>query len=617
MAKRVAIGGGMAAGRWAEELVKLGDSQGAMIISAYPEGMVPYDRTLLSKELLDADAAVLRSKDGFPALKTEAGDVMDAAWYAANGITILFGTTCEDVKLESSELVLRSTAAPDTTTTVGFEQLVIATGSRPRTLGVGEAPPFAAPGLWHDDLKAQVLSTEEEKGLEDHEVNYQHWEIEGAEKYGFGSVHTLRDVGDCEKLVRALMRPEDDGQETCFDPVVIVGGGLLTSEVVSSLIKYCPDLPLLVVFPSDMLYPHLFSQHENIAQVYERQMTKNGVKIARGYEAVRLWAVDEVGSFPTLDGPATSLQATRPRTFAEAQPQFKQSRGVVLKASDGEQVWLGARLTILALGAEPSTGLVSGALETDEASGAIKVDASCATSWQNVWAIGDCAAMPHPAQDSASLHWPHAEAAATMARVAAGSMVAAVGEGDAAAAVASLEATVPHMSSKFLDLSWNFYGVTEGEPVLVGDTHAVGTIRLFAVFWVVSNTIVGVFLEGGTPEQVAMLPKIATEKPKIINAKKLKKASLEALLKDPYMLTPPELGVGEFLAELDVDEVLLAFRKVHPDSKGRVKTGQLGEIMTELGADWDEEELGEAEQAMDPTGSGSVNYETFKSWWMN
>ena len=30
-----------------------------MIISAYPEGMVPYDRTLLSKELLDADAAVL------------------------------------------------------------------------------------------------------------------------------------------------------------------------------------------------------------------------------------------------------------------------------------------------------------------------------------------------------------------------------------------------------------------------------------------------------------------------------------------------------------------------------------------------------------------------------
>ena len=67
-------------------------------------------------------------------------------------------------------------------------------------------------------------------------------------------------MGDCEKLVRALMRPEDDGQETCFDPVVIVGGGLLTSEVVSSLIKYCPDLPLLVVFPSEIIYPHLFSQ---------------------------------------------------------------------------------------------------------------------------------------------------------------------------------------------------------------------------------------------------------------------------------------------------------------------------------------------------------------------
>ena len=75
--------------------------------------------------------------------------------------------------------------------------------------------------------------------------------------------------------------------------------------------------------------------------------------------------------------------------------------------------------------------------------------------------------------------------------------------------------------------------------------------------------------------------------------------------------------MGEFLAEVDVEEVLLAFRKVHPDSKGRVKTNQLGEIMTELGADWDEEELGEAESAMDPTASGSVNFETFKSWWMN
>lgn len=145
---------------------QLGESQGALIVSAYPEGIVPYDRTLLSKELLDFEAAALRSSDGFPVLKTEAGDVMDAAWYAANGITILFGHTCEAVTLESSELVLRSAAAPDKTTTVGFEQLVIATGSRPRTLGVGEAPPFDAPGLWHDDLKSQALSTEEEKGLE-------------------------------------------------------------------------------------------------------------------------------------------------------------------------------------------------------------------------------------------------------------------------------------------------------------------------------------------------------------------------------------------------------------------------------------------------------------------
>ena len=38
--------------------------------------------------------------------------------------------------------------------------------------------------------------------------------------------------------------------------------------------------------------------------------------------------------------------------------------------------------------------------------------------------------------------------------------------------------------------------------------------------------------------------------------------------------------------------------------------------MSELGADWEEEELAESERAMDPTGSGTVNYETFRAWWM-
>ena len=184
-----------------------------------------------------------------------------------------------------------------------------------------------------------------------------------------------------------------------------------------------------------------------------------------------------------------------------------------------------------------------------------------------------------------------------------------------------------------------------------------------------------------------MLPKIASEKPRIINTKKLKKASLEALLADPHMLTPPELGVGEFLAGMLLESVgprtahvqlykchpqhpnqclrrtnaqnstltrscwhsakctLIrrgASRWVAPASRPRasaklrdvpaclpltppscpllpapLKASQLGEIMAELGADWDEDELGEAEQAMDPTGSGTVSYDTFKGWWLN
>ena len=43
----------------------------------------------------------------------------------------------------------------------------------------------------------------------------------------------------------------------------------------------------------------------------------------------------------------------------------------------------------------------------------------------------------------------------------------------------------------------------------------------------------------------------------------------------------------------------------------------LGPIMSELGADWDDDELAEAEAAMDPAGKGVVPFETFKAWWLN
>ena len=101
-ATRVALGGGMAAGRWAEKLVELGESEGAVIVSAYPSPLVPYDRTLLSKGLMDLDneASKMVVAGGLPVLRTRAGDLQDLAWYATHGITILFGMVCESVDLK-------------------------------------------------------------------------------------------------------------------------------------------------------------------------------------------------------------------------------------------------------------------------------------------------------------------------------------------------------------------------------------------------------------------------------------------------------------------------------------------------------------------------------------
>ena len=43
----------------------------------------------------------------------------------------------------------------------------------------------------------------------------------------------------------------------------------------------------------------------------------------------------------------------------------------------------------------------------------------------------------------------------------------------------------------------------------------------------------------------------------------------------------------------------------------------LGELMRDLGADWDAEEEKEALRALDPLGSNQVSLECFTEWWLN
>jgi hypothetical protein len=143
-----------------------------------------------------------------------------------------------------------------------------------------------------------------------------------------------------------------------------------------------------------------------------------------------------------------------------------------------------------------------------------------------------------------------------------------------------------------------------------------GQPHFFACVWVRSNRIVGVLLEGCVNggarlttsddshlavHQLALTTRIATHRPRIINVKRLKKVDLAMLLAQPSCLEPPPLGVGEFVAELDEDAMLEAFRYYEdPSAHQTVKTRSLGAIMAELGADWDKDELSEAKSALDP-----------------
>jgi hypothetical protein len=180
---------------------------------------------------------------------------------------------------------------------------------------------------------------------------------------------------------------------------------------------------------------------------------------------------------------------------------------------------------------------------------------------------------------------------------------------------------VPFLSCEMLELGWRFAGTAaDAQPVLVGSTQ--GYPKFFACVWVRDNHLVGIFLEAKCSAvqrkqyELAMYT-IATQRPRIINVKKLKKVKLEVLLADPFCLEPPPLGVGEFRAELDDDAVFEAFRYYDVNGGGVVKTSSLGPIMTELGSDWDADETAEAEAAMDPTGKGTVSYEAFRAWWLN
>jgi hypothetical protein len=184
---------------------------------------------------------------------------------------------------------------------------------------------------------------------------------------------------------------------------------------------------------------------------------------------------------------------------------------------------------------------------------------------------------------------------------------------------------VPYFYSRVLELSWKFWGSSEADEVVtIGlggsgeDVEGVEGSSCWAGFYIRDGVIVGVLMNGGDEEQNAKLEGVVKAEARVISGKKLGKCEINDILNDPHLLTPPPLGLGEFHAETEEEEVREAFAVYEDEAgSGLMRSEDLEALMKALGADWDKEEMADALGALDEEGKGVVDVESFVAWWCN
>eukprot|EP00752_Nemacystus_decipiens_P013306 g11786.t1 len=572
----VCLGGGVAAGYWAEEVVSLLKSGAGQpgftrpklcIVSGYPDGLAPYERSEISKECLRP--ANQHSRDwqawgnkAFPFTSTgNDRERRTPRWYRDNGVTILPWCECYDVDVATSTLKLYQysdrarTRAKAKQITVSYGSLLVATGSSPRRLhGDQESSCFC---VRHSDLRGPKLDK--------------------PDAYGLGSAHYLRDVGDCIKLVKALSTVPpgsagggDGGGDA--NTVALVGGGLLCMEVAAAIVTHYPGVrPVLLIAGSGFM-PGFFSQE--MSEFYEARLVEAGVSIEKNVTAERLWGLEEQGEFDTLGG--------RRVHFGPAPRGFTECRGVVLRNNEDRLIHVPARAVVIGIGSAPNSDLFRGKLEMSE-DGGLCVDAQCrallepssdadvgkggVASDLPVFAAGDVASFPLALEGSRRVRHEHIQNARDMAICAARNMVGSSAAGSLVSRAGGagfkkdyygggelpVYEPVPGFSSRFLGLSWRFYGVAEGEVVVLGAAE-FRTTRTFGAFWVRGERVVGAFLEGGTIEQQIAVAQVTRLRPKVFSSRLLKDSQLGDFLEDP--------GSIEASDETDLSQLLMCCRCV-------------------------------------------------------
>jgi len=284
------------------------------------------------------------------------------------------------------------------------------------------------------------------------------------------NIFYLREVDDADKLYEAI-KAKKNGK------VVIVGGGYIGLEI--SAVTKLNNLDVTMVYPEPWCMPRLFTSE--IAAFYEGYYAKKGVNIIKGTVAAG-FETNENGEVKTV------------------------------KLKDGRV--LDADIVVVGVGARPVTGLVKGQLAEDK--GGIKTDAFFKSSVANVYAVGDVATFPMKMYGDVR-RVEHVDHSRKSAEQAAKAIIAS----EAGKTVEEYD-YLPMFYSRSFDLSWQFYGDNVGETVLFGDNNPETPKAKFGTYWIQDGTIIGAFLEGGSPDENKALAKVAKVRPAVSDVEQLK-----------------------------------------------------------------------------------------------
>jgi len=208
----VILGGGVVAGYAAKEFVAQNGKKGGLAILT-AENELPYERPPLSK--------------GFLAGKEEASDlqISDAAYYREHGIAVYRDFPVRKVDFRAHRLQSNSGKS------IGFDQLLIATGSTVRRLKV---PGASRPEVFY-----------------------------------------LRQMKDSQAIREQMKR----GRRA-----VVIGAGFIGMEVASVLASH--GVRTTMVFPDDRVWKRLFTPP--ISDFFERQFADRGIALMKNEKVVAL-----------------------------------------------------------------------------------------------------------------------------------------------------------------------------------------------------------------------------------------------------------------------------------------------------------------------------------------